>query len=409
MLAYAAHVAFGLGSPGLDAFFQDWVYNGVSVLAGAMCVLRGVAVRQERVAWLVMGAGLLAWAGGDIAWTVLLGDDPSPPYPSVADLLYLVFYPASYAALLLLARSRTDSFRSSLWLDGAVAGLTVAALIATLLFEPIQQATSGTTAEIVVNLAYPVGDLLLLGLVVAVFGGSGWRLDPVWLLLGGGLALSAAADTVYLVQTANDTYSEGTLLDTLWPASVMLVAFAAWQPARQRVVLHDWVIMAVPVICGVIAVQLLVYDHFQPSNILSVSLAAWALLLALARMTLGFLETQRTLAQSHAEARTDSLTGLKNRRNLLADLEVQLSLSTQGAPRVLLLFDLDGFKEYNDAFGHPAGDGLLVRLAARLADAVGAAGHAYRLGGDEFCVLACPGRNGVDPILAACCEALWER
>jgi diguanylate cyclase (GGDEF)-like protein len=409
VLAYGAHIAFGLGSPGLDDFFQDFVYCGVSVAAGTMCLLRGVAVRHERAAWLIMGVGLLAWAGGDITWTLLLADDPNPPYPSVSDLLYLAFYPASYAALLLVARSRTDSFRSSLWLDGAVAGLTVSALIATFAFEPIQQATSGTTAEIVVNLAYPVGDLLLLGLVVAVFGGSGWRLDPVWLLLGGGLALSAIADTVYLVQTANDTYQEGTLLDTLWPASVFLVALAAWQPARRRVALHDWLIMTVPVGCGVIAVQLLVYDHFEPSNILAVSLAAWALLLALARMTLGFLETQRTLMRSHAEARTDSLTGLRNRRSLLADLEAQLDMASLAAPRVLLLFDLDGFKEYNDAFGHPAGDGLLVRLAARLADGVGAAGTAYRLGGDEFCVLAAPGRDGVDPILHACSAALNER
>ena len=216
-----------------------------------MCLLRGVAVRQERAAWLVMGVGLLAWAGGDITWTLLLANDPDPPYPSVSDLLYLMFYPASYVRCCCLARSRTDSFRTSLWLDGAVAGLTVAALIATFAFEPILQATSGTTAEIVVNLAYPVGDLLLLGLVVAVFGGSGWRLDPVWLLLGGGLALSAIADTVYLVQTANDTYHEGTLLDTLWPASVFLVALAAWQPTRRRVALHDWLIMGVPVGCGV--------------------------------------------------------------------------------------------------------------------------------------------------------------
>ena len=101
------------------------------------------------------------------------------------------------------------------------------------------------------------------------------------------------------------------------------------------------------------------------------SLAAWALLLALARMALAFLENQRALAQTHTEARTDSLTGLKNRRSLMADLELQLELSSPAAPRALLLFDLDGFKEYNDAFGHPAGDGLLVRLAARLADAVG--------------------------------------
>ena len=410
VLAYTGHVAFGVGSEQHEDFFQDWVYCAVSVGAGTICLLRGVAVRRERAAWIVMGIGLFAWAGGDITWTVLIAGDPSPPYPSISDFLYLVFYPASYASLLLLARSRTDSFRSSLWLDGAIAGLTVAAVIATLFFQPIVDATSGSPTEIAVNLAYPVGDLLLMGLVVAIFGLNGWRLDPVWLLLGGGLALSALADGIYLVQTANDTYVEGTLVDAAWPASVLLVALAAWQSPRKKLAIPDWVIMAVPVGCGLVAVQLLIYDHFERSvNVAAVSLASWALLLALARMALAFLENQRALAQTHTEARTDSLTGLRNRRSLLADLEVQLALATPASPRALLLFDLDGFKEYNDTFGHPAGDGLLVRLAARLAEAVGSEGDAYRLGGDEFCVLVSPGRDGVDAMLAACAAALHER
>jgi diguanylate cyclase (GGDEF)-like protein len=409
VLAYAAHAAFGLGSPGLDDFFQDWVYCGVTIGAGTMCVLRGLAVRRERLAWLVMGAGVFAWAGGDITWTVLLADDPNPPYPSLSDFLYLAFYPASYASLLLVARSRTQSFRSSLWLDGAIAGLTVAAVIATLFFEPIVNATSGSPTEIAVNLAYPAGDLLLMGLVVAIFGLNGWRLDPVWLLLGGGLALSALADGVYLFQTAKNTYVEGTLLDAAWPASVFLVALAAWQSPKKTLAIPDWVIMAVPVAGGFVAVQLLVYDHFQRVNPAAVSLAAWALLLALARLALAFLENQRILSQTHTEARTDSLTGLRNRRSLLADLEIQLGLASLGSPRALLLFDLDGFKEYNDAFGHPAGDGLLVRLAGRLVDAVGDSGDAYRLGGDEFCVLVSSGRDGIDPMLAACSAALQER
>jgi diguanylate cyclase (GGDEF)-like protein len=188
------------------------------------------------------------------------------------------------------------------------------------------------------------------------------------------------------------------------------VAVAAWQPARTKITIHDWLIIAVPVGCGLVAVELLVYDHFERSvNLAAVSLAAWALLLALARMALAFLENQRTLSQSYAEARTDSLTGLRNRRSLMADLDLQLGLSTLASPRALLLFDLDGFKEYNDAFGHPAGDGLLVRLAARLADAVGESGQAYRLGGDEFCVLVAPGRDGVDALLATCSAALHER
>jgi diguanylate cyclase (GGDEF)-like protein len=410
LLAYVAHTAFGLGSPGLDDLFQKWVYCGLIVTAGAICLLRGVAVRDERGAWVVMGAGLVAWAAGEIMWTLVYAGQAEPPYPSVSDVLYLAWYPASYVALLLLARSRTDSFRSSLWLDGAIAALTVAALIATLAFQPIVDATSGGTAEIAVNLAYPVGDLLLLGLVVVVFGLNGWRPDPVWLLIGGGLALTAVADGFYLVQSATDQYVQGTLLDVAWPASALLLAVAAWQPARIRITIHDWVVIAVPAGCGLVAVQLMVYDHFERSvNAVGVSLAAWALLLALARMALAFLENQRTLSQTHAEARTDSLTGLRNRRSLLADLELQLAHASVASPLALLLFDLDGFKEYNDAFGHPAGDELLVRLAARLANAVGATGEAYRLGGDEFCVLVSPGRDGIDPILAACSAALNER
>ncbi len=86
-------------------------------------------------------------------------------------------------------------------------------------------------------------------------------------------------------------------------------------------------------------------------------------------------------------ALTDALTGLPNRRCLMADLE-QVSARSGRTPAHLLFFDLDGFKAYNDAFGHPAGDALLARLGQALVRSVGPAARAYRLGGDEFCVLA---------------------
>ena len=286
-------------------------------------------------------------------------------------MLYLSFYPASYMALLLLARSRTDSFRSSLWLDGAIAALTVAALVATLAFQPIVDATSGGPAEIAVNLAYPVGDLLLLGLVVAVFGLNGWRPDPVVAPDRRRPGPHGGADGLYLVQSARTSTSRATLLDVAWPASALLVAVAAWQPARRTITIQR---LADHRRAGGLRPRGGAAARLRPLRARErrgVSLAAWALLLALARMALAFLENQRASATSHAEARTDSLTGLRNRRCLLADLEVSSSWRRCASPRALLLFDLDGFKEYNDAFGHPAGDGLLVRLAARLAEAVG--------------------------------------
>jgi diguanylate cyclase (GGDEF)-like protein len=116
-------------------------------------------------------------------------------------------------------------------------------------------------------------------------------------------------------------------------------------------------------------------------------------------------ENERLLGVSRDEALTDALTGLRNRRALIADLAALLEA---GSPRVALaLFDLDGFKPYNDTFGHPAGDALLGRLGHMLAAAVGDAGSAYRMGGDEFCVIV--PADGHEAALERSAEALRER
>ncbi len=108
---------------------------------------------------------------------------------------------------------------------------------------------------------------------------------------------------------------------------------------------------------------------------------------------------------------TDSLTGLGNRRKLAADLtELLATASTSPSePLVLMLFDLDGFKAYNDTFGHPAGDAVLARLGGKLATVVGPRGAAYRLGGDEFCALLPVQANELHGAVASAAGALEER
>jgi diguanylate cyclase (GGDEF)-like protein len=108
-------------------------------------------------------------------------------------------------------------------------------------------------------------------------------------------------------------------------------------------------------------------------------------------------------------ANTDALTGLYNRRQLVADLDVHLARASTSDPVLLILCDLNGFKAYNDTFGHPAGDALLARLGAALARDIDGHGRAYRIGGDEFCVLARPGRAGIDAIIKIAAWALSER
>ena len=115
----------------------------------------------------------------------------------------------------------------------------------------------------------------------------------------------------------------------------------------------------------------------------------------------------RRWTRTSQQAETDSLTGLGNRRKLGADLSRLLAGADESKRLTLCAYDLNGFKNYNDSFGHPAGDALLGRFGARLSTAAGA-GNAYRLGGDEFCVVIGERRSSVDEILAATLEALSD-
>lgn len=100
-------------------------------------------------------------------------------------------------------------------------------------------------------------------------------------------------------------------------------------------------------------------------------------------------ENKELLGLSREEATTDVLTGLGNRRALIDDLNGAIARHAPGAHELLVaIFDLDGFKHYNDTFGHVAGDALLRRLGGRLSEATLGSGTSYRMGGDEFCMLA---------------------
>ena len=109
------------------------------------------------------------------------------------------------------------------------------------------------------------------------------------------------------------------------------------------------------------------------------------------------------------QASTDSLTRLGNRRKLAVDIEQRLAGASDARPLTLVLLDLDGFKRFNDTFGHPAGDALLERLSRRLESAAAPHGSAYRLGGDEFCALLSAPPAEVDAGVAALAAALTER
>jgi diguanylate cyclase (GGDEF)-like protein len=408
LVLYGAQAAWTVCGSAATSFFELYVYNGLIAAAAAFCLLRARSVERERGAWLAFGLGLLAWAAGEAAYSLFLDGPTEPGHPNVSDVLWLLFYPGCYVGLVLLVRARVHEFRASLWLDGVVGALALASIGAALVLGPV--VSSGAGLIVAVDLAFLLGDLLLLGFVVAALALTGWRPDRAWGLLSAGLVTAAAVDGFFLWQSATGATVGSTLAAVLWPASTLTIAAAAWQPTGARPVrVEGWRLLAMPTAFAVAAVGVLVYDLAQPVDAGALGLAMACLLAVILRMSVTVRENHELLEGSRREALTDALTGLSNRRRLMLDLEREARYATAEQPCALTLFDLDGFKQYNDRFGHPVGDALLARLGRRLAEAVAGDAVAYRLGGDEFCVVAPLGELPAGVLTETARDALTDR
>jgi diguanylate cyclase (GGDEF)-like protein len=403
---FAVVTVFAPHDGSLSGFFNVWVYDGLMVFACIVAGSHAYLVARERAAWIVITLALASWTFGELWYAIAKPEG----FPSMADAGFIGFYLLLYVGIVLLLRAHARSIAGTLWLDGITAGLAAAALGAAVLVELVLENTEGSLSTVATNLAYPLGDVLLLSAVFGVFSLTGWRPGQRWLLLGLGILATTTADAVYLFQSSSGTYVEGTWVDILWPAAMLMIASAAWAPdhSRDELEVEGRALLAVPTACALVATGILVYDHFRTINLLAVVIATTALALVIVRLGVTFRENRRLFELTRHEATTDALTGLGNRRKLLADLERGLA-SEQVQPTLLMLFDLDGFKGYNDTYGHPAGDALLARLGSKLATVPGPNGAVYRLGGDEFCLIATVGEGDAEPLIDRACEALSER
>ena len=410
LLAYGAHSLAGFGGAGSDKLFEDWDFNALFLAGAALCLLRARASRTDRWAWVAMGVGLACWAAGEILFVLDPGELSGGAFPSTSDYLWLAFYPAAFVTMGLLVRARVRQFFPSLWLDGLVGALIIAALVCQFVLPPILAATGGSTSEVVGDLIYPFGDLLLLGFVICVLALTGWRPGRVLAMVAVGLVAGAVADSMSLYSSASGG-NGSTVFESLWPASAVALGLAAWQPALPSSVigLHGRRLLVLPLSFAAAALALLALRDSEPLHGAAYVLAIATLAAAITRMGLTFSENLELVKRSRGEALTDALTGLGNRRRLLSDLEDAVQSASEGNPWGLLMLDLDGFKSYNDNFGHPLGDALLARLGARLQRAAETFdGRAYRLGGDEFCVLTRLERAPLESVFAAAVAALTE-
>jgi diguanylate cyclase (GGDEF)-like protein len=385
--------------------FNDWAASGFESVGGLLCMARGLVRRQQRAVSFCLGLGLLMWSIGDFVLTVESQGGRSPATPSAADAFYLAFFPLSYIAVALTVREQLRKTAVPTWLDGAIAGLGASALCSAFVFSSALRMANGSSAAALTNIAYPTADLLLLSMVV---GGStvisGNRRAP-WMLLAAGMAVNLVGDSANVF--SDSLGHTGFVLDAMaWPASTLLLAMAVWvKPRSTRAVLvHERSGFLIPGLSAACALAVLVLGSLHHVSRVAIGLAAGALLLGGLRLVVSIRGINSLSQERRQQSVTDELTGLGNRRWLFTVLDSFFAdydgAASDAGQLAFLFLDLNGFKEINDTFGHPAGDQLLRQLGPRLRACLRQDDALVRLGGDEF-VVVLPDTNTADAIIVA--------
>ena len=378
---------------GLWDFADGWGVFAFEMVAVGLLFARGFTRTSGRAIPLVLGAAALAWALGD---AILTSEGSNPPTPSPADVFYLGFYPLAYTAVVLMLRREVRRLLPATWLDGAVAGLGAAAVCSAFAFNQIVQSLHGSTpTAVAVNLAYPIGDAILLALVV---GGTailpGRRLP--WFLFATACAVNAVGDTFNLVSlsttTSATTSALGSVFDGIaWPIAILLISISVWVPGGKRDLLAGgkmpgFVLPGFGALAGLVI--LFVGTLARHVNSVALGLATATLLVVGLRLGLSVRGLRALTEERHRQAVTDELTGLGNRRRLAGLLDAYFAdyadPQTPTRDLAFLFVDLDHFKEINDSFGHSAGDELLRQLGPRLTGSLRASDVLVRIGGDEL-------------------------
>ncbi|MGA2471751.1 MAG: ATP-binding protein [Solirubrobacteraceae bacterium] len=341
----------------------DVVYDCVLAAATVVCALRVLAERRERAAWALMTGALACWTAGELYWDCVFGSLNNPPIPSPSDAFWLAFYPLAAASLVLLTRSRLRAISPEARTVALTAALGVSSVSAAVIFDTALRGTHGSFAFVATELAYPLGDLVLLAMLVLIGVASGPRLfRENWLPLVAAFAVFTVADTLYMVQSVAGTYHQYGLLDIGWPLALVLISFAAWMPFRRNLVqVREETSVVAPVVFSMLGLGVLISDHFRPTNGLALALAAGCIVSVGGGLVLAF--RYRKAAYESSLARDQAIEAANAKSLFVATVSHELRTPLSGVigmTGMLLETELtDRQREYADIV-RSSSEGLLA-------------------------------------------------
>ncbi len=384
LVAYSAWLLAG-GEEYLPAR-DDWAYCALFVIPIVLFAARARTGDSTRLAWLIFTGATVLWLVAEVGGIVTSA--LSPGGAIWTQILFLVISPLMYAALLVLVRKVLPGAARETYLDGLIITLAVAAFFS--LIEPqLLRSETVELSDLVLTVAYPFLDLLQVTLILAAIAVMGKATGPAWWMFLAGSLCFWVGDSYWLFWLARGQEQSAVAIYMLWPVGITLLAAGAWTPLRRRGpgVDYGW---AVPVLVTASAFALMFYATLQPVPLLTVLLAAGAMLTGAVR-SIGAFRDASARNQAQLLAQTDDLTGLTNRRGLN-----RLAGNAVREQRALLLVDIDRFKQINDTLGHQAGDDVLQQVATRFRQVAPAEVVLSRIGGDEFALFMPAGTGYIE-------------
>ena len=295
----------------------------------------------------------------------------------VSNIAYSAFYPFAFIAIP-RAIGRGKKLRAIELLDSAIFGLGFTSIIAALV---LKQLVGDSDLGYFFSVLYAICDIALIVIVIASAALS--KISMRLALMITGILAFTLTDFYYLWEQIQGAYQFGQFSDEGWLIGLTLISLSFWYQSNEgssQVKIHPALIAISIFISPALLSAIALRPDYFPTYVVIPTITT--LLLAFIRMTL-VIRQANNLGEEKVLARTDDLTGLPNRRRLIAEIDSFNDL--EGA---LLLLDLDGFKPVNDLYGHEMGDRILRQVSQRFSRSLPSGAILARLGGDEFGVIA---------------------
>jgi diguanylate cyclase (GGDEF)-like protein len=350
------------------------LYNLVILLA--IISLFQAPLQNDPLAEAFLSLAIASWGIGSLTSSLTQFFTFTGPAQLVSNIAYSLFYPLAFIAI---PRAITKGKKLQLieLFDAAIFGLGLCSIITALVLATLLQ-DSGTGTFFSVFYTICDSALVVVVLASAVISEITIRL----ILLITGVLTFTMTDFYFLFSEINGNYQFGQISDLGWSIGIVFMTISFWYPpsSNQRdTKIHPALIAVSIFISPTLLSAIAIWPEYFPKYVVIPTITT--LFLAFIRMTL-VIRQANNLGEEKVLARTDELTGLPNRRRLIAELS-----TFEGVEGALLLLDLDGFKPVNDRYGHEMGDRILRQVAQRFSRSLPTGAILARLGGDEFGIL----------------------